>query len=464
MKKSRFLVILTFIIGLFCIGNLSFAAIINVAPEKMTIQEGIDLAESGDTVLVADGIYKEDGNVNIDFKGKKITVKSENGPEATIIDCESTPNTRGFIFQNDETHNSILDGFTIKNGIHDLGGGIFCDSSSPMVMNCIISWNTAVAANFHAQGGGGIYCFNSDAVFDSCLITNNTAESTFGGGVFFDGAWIRDDVVLRETTPEPSLLNCTISDNNGGGVFCFDDVDPIIQDCKVSQNSGSGIVYNFFLRTQNPIINCIIEQNSDSGVVCSEASSLKIMDSIIRQNVGEIGGGIFCSPTSVIEVSNCIIAENIATESGGGIGVISTRGEAIISNCTITRNTANERGGGVYTSIEVSHFTLSNSIVWGNNSNGTHDEFSAIGETIEITSCDIRDGLEGIGRQPDGKWFIYENNIDKDPLFVNPDRGDYSLSRNSPAEGMGAQTSGVGTLSVVPRGKQLTMWADIKRR
>ena len=449
---------------MFCISNLSIAAIINVAPDKMTIQEGIDLAETGDTVLVADGIYRGAGNVNIDFKGKKITVKSENGPEATVIDCESTPNTRGFIFQNEETHDSVLDGFTIKNGIHELGGGVYCDAASPMVMNCTISWNTAVAANFHAQGGGGIYCFNSDAIILKCTITNNTAESTFGGGVFFDGEWMRNDVILKETTAEPSLLNCTISDNNGDGVFCFNVVNPRIQDCKISQNSGSGIDYNFLLRAQHPVINCLIEQNTDGGVVCSDSSVLNIKDSVIKQNIRRTGGGIYCSPESVIEVSNCIIVENIATVSGGGIAVISTRGHANITNCTISRNTANERGGGVYTSIETSHFTISNSIVWGNNSNGTHAEFFAGGEKITISSCDIRDGLAGIRRNPDGEWFKYEDNIDKDPLFVNPDRGDYRLRRNSPAKNMGADPSLAGSLSVTPIKKKLILWANLKRK
>ena len=36
------------------------------------------------------------------------------------------------------------------------------------------------------------------------------------------------------------------------------------------------------------------------------------------------------------------------------------------------------------------------------------------------------------------KDFTYQNNIDKDPLFVDPDRGDYSLKQNSPAIDMGA--------------------------
>ena len=464
MKCYRFLIKTNIILSLLWLSFPSFAAVINVSPQKLTIQEGIDLAETGDTVLVADGIYRGAGNVNIDFKGKKITVKSENGPEATVIDCESTPNTRGFIFQNEETNESVLDGFTIKNGRHDLGGGIYCDTSSPTIKNCIISWNTSVAKEFHAQGGGGIYCFNSDAIILECTITNNTAESTFGGGVFFEGEGIRDGVVLRETLSQPQLIQSTISENNGAGIYIFHTVGVEIRDCTVTKNSHRGIVCNFFSRGGTHISNSVISHNTGGGMEVSEYSILKVTDCLIKNNIGKTGGGIFCSPTSVLDVSDCIIVENIATTSGGGIGVISTRGSATITQCTITRNSANDRGGGVYAFIEGSLFEFANSIVWGNTSNGTHDEFSAIGGWITIKSCDIRDGLEGIGRMPDGDWFIYENNIDKDPLFVNPDRGDYRLKRNSPAKNMGPQTSILGTLSVVPRSKQLVMWADIKRK
>ena len=52
-----------------------------------TIQAAIDAAFDGDVVLVAPGTYAGDGNRDIDFGGKAITVKSEAGPESCIIQC-----------------------------------------------------------------------------------------------------------------------------------------------------------------------------------------------------------------------------------------------------------------------------------------------------------------------------------------------------------------------------------------
>ena len=88
MKQLRRHFNLTLIVCFSLLSPLTFAATINVPADQLTIQSGIDIAQNGDTVLVDDGIYSSEGNVNLDFKGKKITLRSRNGAEETIIDCE----------------------------------------------------------------------------------------------------------------------------------------------------------------------------------------------------------------------------------------------------------------------------------------------------------------------------------------------------------------------------------------
>ena len=46
-----------------------FSAMINVPADHTKIQAAIDAAVNGDMVLVADGTYTGEGNVNLDFKG-----------------------------------------------------------------------------------------------------------------------------------------------------------------------------------------------------------------------------------------------------------------------------------------------------------------------------------------------------------------------------------------------------------
>ena len=121
------------------------------------IQAAINDAIYGDTVIVADGVYTGPGNRDIDFNGKAITVRSENGPGNCIIDCNGTEAEphRGFYFHNGEDSNSVLDGLTIINGygpkngdLFSHGGAIYCIGSSPTISNCTFTGNCVMLSPF----------------------------------------------------------------------------------------------------------------------------------------------------------------------------------------------------------------------------------------------------------------------------------------------------------------------------
>ncbi len=89
-----------------------------------TIQSAIDVAEDGDTVVIAPGAYTGGGNKNLDFGGKAITVTSTNPDDpfvvaATVIDCENSG--RGFYFHSGD----IVSGLTITGGNSSEGGGMY---------------------------------------------------------------------------------------------------------------------------------------------------------------------------------------------------------------------------------------------------------------------------------------------------------------------------------------------------
>lgn len=79
--RSR-IVWLALLLSFLPVGSAVAQTTIRVPADQPTIQGGIDAAAPGDTVLVAPGTYVE----RVDFLGKAITVTSEAGPAATVID------------------------------------------------------------------------------------------------------------------------------------------------------------------------------------------------------------------------------------------------------------------------------------------------------------------------------------------------------------------------------------------
>jgi hypothetical protein len=190
-----------------------------------TIQAAIDDASDGDTILVADGRYTGEGNCDIDFHGKAITVRSENGPENCIVDCQFQG--RGFDFHSGEDENSVLDGFTITNGSPgEFGGGIKCTASSPTIVNCIITRNIA-----QIYGGGICNSYNSAPILTNCTFSENSAKSTndkpsSGGGM------------CNLENSSPKVSNCIFSENSateGSGMY-NENSSPALAGCTFSGN------------------------------------------------------------------------------------------------------------------------------------------------------------------------------------------------------------------------------------
>jgi hypothetical protein len=80
----------------------------------VTIQGAIYYAADGDTIVVDDGMYAE----NLDFYGRNLTLRSANGADTCVIQDDSPMNSPRPVvtFENGETNDAVLDGFTITGG------------------------------------------------------------------------------------------------------------------------------------------------------------------------------------------------------------------------------------------------------------------------------------------------------------------------------------------------------------
>ncbi|MBN1391344.1 MAG: S8 family serine peptidase [Sedimentisphaerales bacterium] len=294
-----------------------------VPSQYPTIQDAIDYSWPESVVWVADGVYTGAGNRDIDFQGKAITVKSENGPENCIIDCQGNVDDphRGFYFKNYEDINSVVEGFTITNGFgpadywdghyfRKAGGGISCYNSSPTIKNCTIIGNRTSYSPGQADGvGAGICCDNSNLIISNSKIIDNTSGYGNGGGIFGHNTNV-------------SITNCKIYGNNGGsgGGIYINGGNPIIQRCFISNNdcSGRGSLY-FEFYCDAKVINCIISKNTSSdvkaGIYCENQCDIIVTNCTIADNSQAAwGGGIYCDYESTAIVTNCISWGNSLTD------------------------------------------------------------------------------------------------------------------------------------------------------
>lgn len=322
-----------------------------------TIQQAILAAVDGDTIVVRAGCYKE----NLNFRGKGVTVRSESGPELTVIDGIRSGST--VVFDSGEDPRSRLEGFTITNGsgtrsLHNLGyaygGGIFCFNSSPTITGNIIRRNVATAT----CGGGGISCRSSSPLIVNNRILDNTA--TWAGGIHLDSSF------------------ATIEGNT---------------------ISGNAAVQGF-----------------SGGISCYYSSPLIRNNVITRNRTDRSGGGIFIQESSPVIVNN-VIAWNLADVFGGGVYIWKECFPVFTCN-TVFRNGSGTRGGGLFISADVIEFTTVSHTIIRENTALADPEISLGAYLPHVSFSNVRGGFPGRG------------NFDADPLFADPDNGDFRLRQD----------------------------------
>ena len=391
------------------------------------IQDAVDAADPGDEIVVTNGVYQTGaravyGMSNRVAVTKAVTVRSVNGPEVTSI-VGAGPVGATAIRCVYLTNGAVLAGFTLTNGATQVnddpwvsssntsGGGVWCESQTAVVTNCILTGNSAFAP------GGGVYSGTlkhctlrsnsaiygggaAESALNDCTLTGNLASSGWtssaGGG---GAAW-------------STLTNCTLASNSadsGGAVY-----ESVLDNCTLASNyAGSGGGANW-----STLINCIVMGNSAQfgagGVLGGNLDNCTITGNTAYESSG---GGAYAAT-----LNNCIVTGNSAGGFGGGGAFWST-----LNNCTLTGNKAHNGGGATWS-------TLTNCIVYYNSNFDFDDDGFEIADNYNTStinnSCTTPDPGSGVG------------NITDEPVFVDPNGwSNLRLQSNSPCVNAGHNAS-----------------------
>ena len=230
-----------------------------------------------------------------------------------------------------------------------------------------------------SRHGAGMLNYQVAPVVNNCIFKDNHAGK--GGGMYnmCTKSFSKGQLLSAEggDEPVPIITNCTFIGNYARG-------------------RGGGVAND--LGTNPIFINCAFIDNS----------------------CGAKGGGMYndfgCSPT----VTNCLFVGNSAVTAGamGNDGASSPT----ITNCTFTKNQASDHGAALYQGSGPANSPIvTNCILWGNICpSGVKEIFTWHECNPTVTYSCVEGGYRGVG------------NVDADPMFVDPENGDYRLAPGSP--------------------------------
>lgn len=359
-----------------------------------TIQAALNSAIHGDTILLANGRFRGAGNRDLDFRGLRVSVRSQSGNAvACVIDCEGTVSEphSGFVFASGEDSFALVEGVTLSYGYgQGRGAAASCEASSPTFRNVI----------FRNNGTRAVTCFGSSATFDNCIFANNWAGAMSCMGP--------SSVVLRSCTFTSNISN------NGGAAIQVVSSTIELTDCAFALNAsfsrGGAIACTTIpdaRRSQVTLLRCLFDGNSASYY----------------------GGAIDAIGTDVF-VEECTFANNEAILGAGAIAFISGS-LASIRRTTFYANTSPV--GSAMLCASSAAVDILETIVSSNSGAPAIECDTLLGDVYMDLSCSDVFGNDA------GDWVgcieAFEpinDNMTADPLFCSPLDGNFRLMPGSP--------------------------------
>ena len=364
---------------------VSGAKTIYVPDDYEKIQWAVDNASAGDTIIVRDGVYVENININ----KPNLTIKSENGSANCVVRAAEYDDV--FYVAADNVN---ISGFTIKGGLYGIRlyhaeNCYITNNNVSENLNGIFLWyssNNIVRGNDVSGNEYGILLddSSSNSITSNDIISNNVL------GIDLD--YSNNNKIAKNNVS-----------SNDHGIHIEDSDNNFISNNTVFFNDWVGIYLHF--SKNNTIMSNIVYLNNESGISVDASNNTLIVNNIANSNNGYgiclsfsiINGTIFASHSNIIK--NNIVNQNYL----GGINI------NYANNNTISNNTANSND---YCGILL--FNSSKNSITGNNiSNNGYDGIALwlSSENIITDNSISNNGDDGIHLGDSSDNLIYLNNF-----------------------------------------------------
>ena len=333
-----------------------------------TIQDAVDDAPRDFVLLVCPGDYDE--NVEID---KTITIRSTDGADVTTINGGGN----GPAVTVDNNHGTI-DGFTLTDGVGDIGGTVACDDAELTLTNSIVTGGNATT------GGGGVGMENCDYDISNNSIEDNTTDG-IGGGVYArrsDGQ-VNGNVIAGNVALEGGGLAIEGGDGSAdGNTIDSNTATTTDEDLRGAGSGGGGVWMDSDHTLTNNAITNNESQYNGGGIILFQHTGEISGNTIEANHCFEDGAGGYANYSRTAFDGN-LVKDNAADDDAGGLR--SYVGQMVITNNTFEGNTAGDDGGG----LKMSHSsnTLRNNIFDGNVAGDAGGGLELDNETADVTGC-----------------------------------------------------------------------------
>lgn len=399
-----------------------------------TIQDAIDAAQNGDTIVIASGTYARGYRARDGARSRLLVTKN-----LTLIGDTDNPESVRIVGAPDFlTHRNgttavrgayltqgALRGVTLSNGFTHVDGDITALIGGGALLVGNISLSDAQIVRNHASGaGGGVAAINGGTVADTLIAYNHAGQA--GGGVLANlGGAVYNSLIRKNTSVRGAgayLMDehWLPSDDTLSALHALDADESRIHNCHIIGNMADEHGGGVYFLGHGSVRDVILENNgayTHGGALFFENGGTATHVHIHNNSCIDYGAGAYMFRNGYL--ANALIVSNVGAMSAGG--VFQNMG-GLVESATIVYNQSihgtgglDARDGGV----------VQNAIIYDNTSMfGTHSNFYAHGsEPRVLFSC-----TTPLPESPhDGG-----GNIIDDPEFVNPAAGDFRLLSFSP--------------------------------